>query len=202
MLLEQDHRIYWTQHTFPDDTDEGADIHGGLGSIVKTVNVVLTPDSDGDGVVNLIDLDDDNDGILDVDEGTGDIDGDGIPNNLDIDADGDEVYDIHEAGHSELDGDGDGDIDGVPADFGANGLYFNIESDDSPAASVTYVILDSDGDTIINVLDINDDGDNVNTIFENNNADGDGNPATGSSSRYDGDTILNYLDMDDDGMVF
>jgi len=35
------------------------------------------------------DLDDDNDGILDSDEGTGDTDGDGIPNNQDLDADGD-----------------------------------------------------------------------------------------------------------------
>ena len=48
-------------------------------------------DSDGDGIVDAIDLDDDNDGILDTSEGddTLDTDNDGIPNYLDLDSDGD-----------------------------------------------------------------------------------------------------------------
>ena len=47
-------------------------------------------DRDGDGIANNIDIDDDNDGILDVNEFDGtdpllDADGDNIPNYLDID---------------------------------------------------------------------------------------------------------------------
>ena len=52
---------------------------------------------DGDGVLDDVDLDDDNDGILDTTEGTGDPDGDGITNDLDIDADGDGIIDYIEA---------------------------------------------------------------------------------------------------------
>ena len=57
--------------TFPDDTDEGADIHGGLGAIFHTSKIILTNliDTDGDGVADGDDIDDDDDGILDTDEG-------------------------------------------------------------------------------------------------------------------------------------
>ncbi|WP_010180221.1 hypothetical protein, partial [Aquimarina agarilytica] len=69
-------------------------------------------DTDGDGIPDSADLDDDNDGILDTDEdpnqdgdgdpNTGDPadidpDGDGIPNHLDIDADNDGIPDNVEA---------------------------------------------------------------------------------------------------------
>lgn len=55
-------------------------------------------DTDGDGVLNASDLDDDNDGIYDVDEGTTtDTDGDGIVNSLDLDSDGDGLPDNIEA---------------------------------------------------------------------------------------------------------
>ncbi len=46
-------------------------------------------DADGDGIINKNDLDDDNDGILDTDEGRGDTDGDGLIDRLDLDSDGD-----------------------------------------------------------------------------------------------------------------
>ena len=68
------------------------------------------PDSDGDGVRNQIDLDDDNDGILDVDEGgldangdgfqdagARDSDGDGTPDAIDLDSDNDGITDLTEA---------------------------------------------------------------------------------------------------------
>ena len=52
-------------------------------------------------------LDDDNDGILDIDESTGDADGDGIINNdFDLDSDGDGCFDAIEAGYDDGDGDG------------------------------------------------------------------------------------------------
>ena len=43
-----------------------------------TLNVL--PDNDKDKIPDIYDLDDDNDGILDTDEGESDLDGDGILN--------------------------------------------------------------------------------------------------------------------------
>ena len=54
-------------------------------------------DFDEDGIVDGIDLDDDNDGILDSEEGTNDIDNDGLPNYFDLDSDGDGCPDVQEA---------------------------------------------------------------------------------------------------------
>ena len=54
--------------TFPQNTNEGADVHGGLGSLVFTNNVIIEDDIDMDGVPDSADLDNDNDGILDLDE--------------------------------------------------------------------------------------------------------------------------------------
>ncbi len=80
-------------------------------------NVISSTDFDGDGILNSIDIDDDNDGILDVDE-TGDFDLDGIPDSQDLDSDNDGIYDIVEAGGVDVNNDGmvdnpaDGDSDG------------------------------------------------------------------------------------------
>jgi hypothetical protein len=54
-------------------------------------------DTDGDGISDICDLDDDNDGILDAIEGNTDIDGDGLPNSSDTDSDGDGCSDANEA---------------------------------------------------------------------------------------------------------
>ncbi|MFS4494097.1 gliding motility-associated C-terminal domain-containing protein [Maribacter sp. 2308TA10-17] len=92
-----------------------------------------------------------------------DADGDGVPNSTDLDTDNDGILDIIEAGHSEVDADNDGQIDGSSADFGANGLFNSIESDDSQGATVTYSISESsdDIDTIPDFLDLDSDGDGI-----------------------------------------
>ena len=59
-------------------------------------------DTDNDSVGDNRDLDDDNDGIEDMQEGFDDLDNDGIPNNLDLDSDGDGCSDTVEAGYSDL----------------------------------------------------------------------------------------------------
>ena len=74
-------------------------------------------DFDNDGVPDVDDLDDDNDGILDTEEGTGDADGDGSPNYQDLDSDGDGCTDVIEAGFT--DANADGILDGTGID--ANG---------------------------------------------------------------------------------
>ncbi len=59
------------------------------------VTIHILTDTDCDGISDDLDIDDDNDGILDIDEGDGtvDTDGDGIPNSLDIDSDNDGIPD-------------------------------------------------------------------------------------------------------------
>ncbi len=102
---------------------------------------------------------------------------------------------------------GDDDLDGIPnayEDFNGDG---NLDNDDT------------DGDTIPNYLDDDDDGDGVLTINEavdddglpldtdgdlafdylDNDDDGDGILTQFESGDTDGDGILNYLDDDDDG---
>lgn len=67
----------------------------------------LTPiDSDLDGVVDYLDLDSDNDGILDLNEGIADTDADGIKNYRELDSDNDLCYDVIEAGFLDANNDG------------------------------------------------------------------------------------------------
>ena len=66
----------------------------------------ISNDFDQDGIVNSVDLDDDNDGILDTEEGGGDLDGDGVPNWFDLDSDGDGCKDVKEAGLEDPDDNG------------------------------------------------------------------------------------------------
>ena len=78
------------------------------GSYTDAAEIIVFQDTDGDGVGDTDDLDDDNDGILDTKEGASDddFDGDGIPNRLDLDADDDGCNDVIEAGFTDSDGDG------------------------------------------------------------------------------------------------
>ena len=71
-----------------------------------TLPVLGTGDCDSDGLINSIDVDDDNDGILDVDELFEDLDLDGIPNTFDLDSDGDGCYDTLEASFTDADDNG------------------------------------------------------------------------------------------------
>ena len=73
-----------------------------------SVGAILTvlPDKDEDNVQDIYDLDDDNDGILDTEEGFGDLDLDGIPNLFDLDSDGDNCFDAVEAGFADPDNNG------------------------------------------------------------------------------------------------
>jgi len=86
----------------------------------SSAQLIANDDFDGDGVADDTDLDDDNDGITDVLEGTGDFDGDGIPNSLDLDSDNDGCNDVVEAGY--IDGDNDGILGVAPYKFLDNGL--------------------------------------------------------------------------------
>ncbi|MEM8860675.1 MAG: thrombospondin type 3 repeat-containing protein [Chloroflexota bacterium] len=119
-----DHEVDWARKTFNDKHWEKANSLGKNGSVApwSSMNLgipqavtarwlwaptvednqtvyfrlrIINPDTDYDGVINAHDIDDDNDGILDVYEGAGrvDTDGDGIPDSRDIDSDNDGIPD-------------------------------------------------------------------------------------------------------------
>lgn len=191
-------------------------------------NANPTDDSDGDGVNDLDDLDDDNDGIPDSLEGdrSFDTDSDGIPDSLDLDSDNDGINDVLEAGHADSDGDGDGRVDGAA---GANGLSDSVE-ESADSGTINYTLRDTDGDNVPDVRDLDSDNDGIADVVENGNAaaDPDGNgmiegadedfdgislPADGSASYgdagsgtlldADGDGVpnVNDLDSDNDGVT-
>ena len=133
-------------------------------------------DTDGDGIGNACDDDDDNDGVEDVNDAfpldateTTDTDGDGIGNNADNDDDGDGVSDQQD--DAPLDPTNDTDGDGV-----AN------NSDAFPLDNTETT--DTDGDGIGNNADPDDDNDGVEDVNDpwplqseyTKDSDGDGMP--------------------------
>jgi len=86
-------------------------------SQTRTATNTVALDTDADGIPDVNDLDDDNDGIADAVEGTGDTDGDGVPDSLDDDSDNDGLLDAAEDTSSPVlsgvDSDGDGIDDAV-----------------------------------------------------------------------------------------
>ena len=118
-------------YTTPADTDSS-----GTADHLEAGIAECNPDTDGDGIPDETDLDDDNDGIYDTAEGddTIDTDGDGIPNYLDTDSDGDGCSDAKEAGFTDADEDGMVDGTGINADgtvAGSDGYVYPSDSDNN-----------------------------------------------------------------------
>lgn len=149
-------------------------------------------DNDADGIVNGIDVDDDNDGIPDTAENPGgvdpsaDADSDGTPNFLDptpgpgvpayVDSNGDNVNDAFD---TDLDGlmdlfDLDSDNDGISDLAEAGGV------DTDGDGRVDGVFADSDADGLHNTYDASSGGDAI------------------ANLDTDGDTIVNSKDLDSD----
>lgn len=159
---------------------------------------------DADGSIQaIIDTlycdDDDNDGILSINEDINqdgnpendDSDGDGVPNYLDYDDDDDTLATLSE--DADLDGDvmnDDTDADGVPnyLDNDDDGDSLGTKFEDVNGNG-DVLDEDTDGDGIRNYLDNDDDGDGVLTIDEDANGDGDV-----TNDDTDADGIPDYLD--------
>ncbi|WP_344929401.1 DUF7507 domain-containing protein, partial [Aquimarina addita] len=159
-------------------------------------------DWDGDGVEDRVDIDDDNDGILDIVENQGfdvtdDVDMDGVPLLIDDDDtnatigndDGEinPIFDFDKDGipnSFDLDSDGDGIIDNIEAQdtatyeapglvYGANGYADNYET--SPESGVSdYTLANTDTTGFADYLDNDSDDDGISDEVEGNDFDGDG----------------------------
>ncbi|HEY9222032.1 MAG TPA: LamG domain-containing protein [Lutibacter sp.] len=140
-------------------------------TIIQAKIAVVYFDSDGDGVFDDIDIDDDNDGIKDTVEenfcinspiaslGTlCDTDKDGIPDMLDLDSDNDGIPDVVEAGFGDL-SEGRGTLTGCATwvDANGNGMH-DLTEGKSP--------FDSDGDGVPNYLDLDSDNDSIFDVDE------------------------------------
>ncbi|MFZ1617793.1 MAG: HYR domain-containing protein, partial [Flavobacteriales bacterium] len=154
-------------------TYRATDASGNTVDCSFTITVAAGADHDGDGVCDNADLDDDNDGILDVTEGGDllDTDGDGIPNRFDLDSDNDGIYDVVEAGS------GKSQIAGVlNSAVNAAGIPISVDADANYI--VDYTVKDSDGDGNIDSAELDSDGDGCLDVTEAGFIDtnGDGTP--------------------------
>lgn len=159
-----------------------------------------TPDTDADGAFDFQDVDADDDGVPDVNEGN-DANEDGVadwsPSGSDSDEDG--IDDAFEAAF----------MDGAPALPNTDGdalANFRDADDDGDSVPTADEDInddgdrsndDTDGDLIPNFLDSDDDGDGVPTAMENPDPNGDGNIDDAQDTDEDG--TPDYLDLDDDG---
>ncbi|CAM4283969.1 gliding motility-associated C-terminal domain-containing protein [Zobellia nedashkovskayae] len=148
-------------------------------------------DTDQDGIPDTVDLDDDNDGISDLDEANGidpsaDDDNDGVPNHSDDDPNDPLVGDVNGTTEPAFDFDGDG----IPN-------HFDIDADND---GITDVVEAGNGDLDTNndgVIDSNDDG------FADTTGNGQADSSEGTvPPNTDGSGEANFLDIDadDDGI--
>ncbi len=158
-------------------------------------------DIDGDGVVNTVDIDDDNDGILDADEGNGslDTDNDGIPDSYDLDSDNDGIFDSVEAGHSLT------EAATVDCSFGSNGYCDRLET--QPESGITDFNADGQQDSPVDFdedgkpdfQDLDSDNDTISDMHEGDSNCADGNAdSVCDGADSDGDGIVNDIDGDSD----
>ena len=189
------------------------------------VYINIFTDFDCDNVPDSIDIDDDNDGIVDWDEGDMgiDTDGDGVPNSLDIDSDNDGIIDNIEAqtegnhrnptgidengnglddqyeqsrlGIDPTDTDGDGIPDYLDIDTDNDGVPDEIEGYDVSAKGIAEIIRDGYDDD-------NDGLDNAYDFFWGGYNENDLTRPFGTYPHlqdFDNDGTRDWRDTDDDG---
>ncbi len=168
-------------------------------------------DSDGDGIDDTIDTDDDNDTVSDDQEGTGDTDDDGVADCLDLDSDNDGIPDLVEAVADRnllgrLDSDRDGQLD-VGVFIGINGLADAVETAPDSGQSITGTN-DLDADSLFDQQDLDADNDGLPDVIEAGASDTDFDGLLDRFRDIDGNGLSDQLallpvatrDTDDDGV--
>ncbi|WP_353777358.1 LamG-like jellyroll fold domain-containing protein [Winogradskyella sp. 3972H.M.0a.05] len=157
-----------------------------------TVICSLDPtDTDGDGVSNVCDIDDDNDGVTDEDElnglSTRDTDGDGLIDSLDIDSDNDGIPDNVEAQLTI------GYIAPTGAVDTGKGMLLVYGSGLTP--------VDTDDDGINDIIDLDSDADGIPDIQENGMANstlGVDTDSDGLDNAFEGSNLNDGQDPNDE----
>ena len=185
--------------TDPNQTDSDLD---GIPDVVEIVDVNSPQDSDGDGTIDALDPDDDNDGIPTAAEDRGtddsdpstlpsDADADGIADYLDIDSDGDDIADGLEQNSATTDSDGDGIVDSIDADDdGTLGTDAGKTDANGDGVIDDLVLLDTDADGNPDIIDVDSDNDGTPDQLE----------LGGSDIDTDLDGIDDGIDADRDGV--
>ncbi len=112
-----------------------------------------------------------------------DSDGDIVVNSIDLDSDNDGIYDVVEAGHLAVDSNNDGRIDGALAGSGSNGLFDLIETTPD-IGQYNYSIADSESspDGIYDPYELDSDSDGCYDAFEAEVPDPDNDGIAGNGA--------------------
>jgi MYXO-CTERM domain-containing protein len=188
--------------TLPDDPDSDNDLVND--GVEVGPNPSAPRNTDGDALIDALDPDDDDDGVVtnledvnaDGNPFNDDNDGDGIRNIWDTDDDDDGIPTFEENLNGDStwwddNADGDSLPDWVDPDDDNDGiltLHEDLDGDEDWFGD------DTDGDGIPNYRDPDDDNDTVPTLSENPDGVGDAR-----NDDTDGDATPDYLDTDDDG---
>ncbi|MEM7657641.1 MAG: FG-GAP-like repeat-containing protein [Bacteroidota bacterium] len=174
------------------DDDGWCDIYDNFGNAFTGGTPMAVADKDGDGIADLLDLDSDNDGIPDLIEAGGvDTDGDGrVDGFQDSDADG--LHDPYDP--TDNDPESTNDATFVSA---ANAPLITTQTDANAdgLADEGYQMGDTDGDGLLDQLDLDADNDGIPDIIETGGLDADGDGRV-DNANPDGSLTA---DVDQDG---
>lgn len=164
-----------------------------------TVYLHIFLDNDCDRIDDRIDIDDDNDGIIDVAEGnlSIDSDNDGIPNSLDVDSDNDGIPDFIEAqpGIEYTTPSGiDENENGLDDIYEANNSFGLTQVDTDNDGTADYIDTDSDNDGVPDKIEGFDIGAKGIAEILPENADDDGDGFDNAYDSFNGSFNENDLD--------